>query len=227
MRDELRPGTGYVVYDEVTGSGIDQSMLGTMFGLFEQSEEELLITNAYIVPGKPGIEMLRELDDRGVDVRILTNSLASHDVPAVNSHYAPWRKRLLRSGVELFEFRSDPAIKSIIDAPAVDSKFSGLHTKAAVVDRKRVFIGSMNLDPRSAAINTEMGAVIDSVGLAEEVRRVMLRDMAGGNAWKVTLDENDRLEWTNSERTVRSQPSRGFLQRVMDLILKLSPRDQV
>ena len=222
----LRPGTGQLEYDEVIASGINQDMLETMFEFFEQAERELFITNAYIIPGPPGIEMLQRLSERGVDIRILTNSLASHDVPAVNSHYEPWRKPIIAAGVELYEQRADAAIQQSVDIPPVSGKFVGLHTKAAVIDRRHVFIGSMNLDPRSAMINTEMGAVIDSPALADDLRDLMLRDMGGENAWHVTLSDDGQLQWTNSEQTVRSQPSRGFLQNVMNVIFKVLPKKQ-
>ena len=223
---ELRPGTGYLVYDEVATGDIHQGMIGTMFAFFEQAQEELFITNAYIIPGEPGMDMLERLHERDVDVRILTNSLASHDVPAVNSHYEPWRARIIESGAELYELRADADIQSIVDVPPVAGKFVGLHTKAAVVDARHVFIGSMNLDPRSAVINTEMGAIIDSPGLAADVRNVMLRDMSGENAWRVTLADSSRLQWTNAEETVTSQPRRGFLQSVMNVVFKVVPREQ-
>jgi putative cardiolipin synthase len=226
VRLALRLGTGYLVYDEVSTSAVDQDMLETMFDFFEQAEQELLITNAYIIPGEPGIEMLQRLSNRDVDIRILTNSLASHDVPAVNSHYEPWRKRLITAGAELYELRADAAIQQIVDVPPATGKFVGLHTKAAVVDGRHVFIGSMNLDPRSAIINTEMGTIINSPALAEDLRNVMLRDMRGDNAWHVTLSVDDKLSWTNDEETVSSQPSRNFLQNVMNVIFKVMPREQ-
>lgn len=113
-----------------------------------------------------------------------------------------------------------------MDVPPASGKFVGLHTKAAVVDGRHVFIGSMNLDPRSAAINTEMGAIIDSQALAGDLRKVMLRDMQGDNAWHVTLSADDKLRWTNDQETVSSQPTRGFLQNVMNLLFKIVPREQ-
>ena len=226
LEPELRPGTGYLVYDEVQSSEIDQNMLGTMFSFFEQAQHELFITNAYIIPGEPGIDMLKRLSERGVDIRILTNSLASHDVPAVNSHYEPWRQQIIEAGAELFELRADAAVQSLVDVPPVTSKFVGLHTKAAVVDGRHVFIGSMNLDPRSAAINTEMGAIIDSPALGADLRDLMLRDMNGENAWQVTVTDEARLLWTNADETRTSQPKRGFLQGVMNTVFKIVPREQ-
>ena len=226
LEPQLHPGTGELIYDTVTAEGVTQSMVGQMFAIFNRAQEELLITNAYIIPGERGMAFLDALNDRGVDVRILTNSLASHDVPAVNSHYEPWRDDILRTGTKLFELRADAAIQSIVDVPPVSAKFVGLHTKASVSDGRLVFIGSMNLDPRSGAINTEMGAVIDSPGLGGEVRELMLRDMGPDNAWEVSLTDSDRLQWTNSDETVSRQPTRGFLQHVMNAIFKVVPREQ-
>ena len=111
LEPQLHPGTGNVIYDAVTAAGISQTMIGQMFAIFDQAERELLITNAYIIPGERGIEFLRVLNERGVDVRILTNSLASHDVPAVNSHYEPWRDDILDTGTKLYELRADAAIQ--------------------------------------------------------------------------------------------------------------------
>ncbi|NCF24699.1 MAG: hypothetical protein GWP60_09185 [Gammaproteobacteria bacterium] len=222
----LHPGTGDLIYDEVTAAGVSQSMVARMFAIFDRAQEELLITNAYIIPGERGIEFLRSLNVRGIDVRILTNSLASHDVPAVNSHYEPWRDDIVGTGTRLFELRADAAIQSIVDVPPVSAKFVGLHTKASVSDGRLVFIGSMNLDPRSGAINTEMGAVIESTGLGQELRNLMLRDMDPENAWEVSIGDDGRLRWQNSEETVSKQPTRGFMQHIMNAIFKVVPKEQ-
>ena len=163
----------------------------------------------------------------GVKFRLLTNSLASHDVPAVNSHYEPWRDDFIEAGVDLWEFRPDPAIQSsIIDVAPVQAGFSGLHSKCAVADRRYVFIGSMNLDPRSRAINTEMGAMVDSPELAEDLAQIIERNMTGANAWNVQMDENGKLFWENSEERVTIQPARDGMQRVMNQLMKLGPQEQ-
>jgi len=226
LEPQLHAGTGDLVYDEPSAEGVTQSMVARMFAIFDRAEEELLITNAYIIPGERGIEFLRTLNTRGVDVRILTNSLASHDVPAVNSHYEPWRGDIVGTGTKLYELRADAEIQSIVDVPPVAAKFVGLHTKASVSDGRLVFIGSMNLDPRSGAINTEMGAVINSPGLGGELRELMLRDMRPENAWQVTIGDNGKLQWQNSDETVTRQPTRGFMQHVMNLIFKVVPKEQ-
>jgi putative cardiolipin synthase len=196
-----------------------------MFSFLERAQTELLITNAYIIPGEPAIDLVQRLNDRGVKVRILTNSLASHDVPAVNSHYQDWRDDFINAGAELYELRADAAIQSIVDVPPVQGEFVGLHTKAVVMDRQHVFIGSMNFDPRSSNINTEAGAFVDSPGLAHNVAALMERDMAPENAWQVLLDEDGDPYWVNSDETVDSQPARDTGQRIMDVIFKAFPKE--
>ena len=190
------------------------------------AQTELMITNAYIIPGQKAIDFIQGLSDRGVRVRMLTNSLASHDVPAVNSHYEPWRDDFINAGVELYELRADAAIQSIVDIPPVKGEFVGLHTKAIVVDRNKVFIGSMNFDPRSFNINTEAGAFVESPGLARALAEVMERDMAPENAWQVLLNDKGKPYWVNSDETLDSQPARGGSQRVMNQIFKIFPKEQ-
>ncbi|MEJ0034519.1 MAG: phospholipase D-like domain-containing protein [Gammaproteobacteria bacterium] len=162
--------------------------------------------------------MYQELHSRGVKVTILTNSLASQDVPAVNSHYKGWRKPLLKTGLELYEVRPDAAIgPTLADTPPVHAAFMGLHVKAVVVDRKRVFVGSMNLDPRSEELNSEMGVVVDSEALAAQIAAIMEQDMQPRNAWHVTLNEHGRLRWTADGEPLTRQPARSAWQRAQDL----------
>lgn len=223
---ELHPGTSYLVFDSTTAEGVEQNVAGKMFGFMGLAEEELLITNAYIIPGPPGIKFIQGMTDNGVKVRILTNSLESHDVPAVNSHYKKWRDDFINAGAELYELRADAEIQEIVDVPPVQGGFVGLHTKAMVVDRKMVFIGSMNFDPRSININTEAGAFVNSPGLAEDLARVMERDMSPANAWQVFLDDKGKPYWVNSDKTVYKQPARNGNQRIMDKIFMMFPKDQ-
>jgi putative cardiolipin synthase len=188
------------------------------------AEKELLIINAYIIPYDKGIGILRELTDSGATVRILTNSLASHDVPAVNSHYKKRRRDILEAGAELYEMRHDAAIQAeVADTPPVSAKFMGLHSKAMVIDRRRSYIGSMNFDPQSAALNTEMGAVIDSPGPGEELARLIERDMKPGNSWQVQLTEGGKLQWVSSDAIVTRQPARNWWQRVEDVSFMMFP----
>jgi len=101
----------------------------------------------------------------------------------------------------------------------------GLHAKAMVVDRERVYIGSMNFDPRSANINTEMGVFIHSAGLANALARMIERDMALANSWRVDIAADGSVAWTNDRETVTRQPARNWWQRVEDIIFMAFPRD--
>ena len=194
--------------------------------LLGTTQRELLIVNAYIIPAERGIEALRRLKQRGVTMKILTNSLASHDVPAVNSHYKQWRKPILEAGAELYEIRHDAAIQQLVsDTLPTRAKFMGLHSKAMVVDRERVYIGSMNFDPRSAIYNTEMGVFIESRGLAEALARLIERDIQPANSWRVELDDDGDLRWVNDKESVTIQPARNWWQRVQDVIFRGVPKE--
>ena len=172
------------------------------------------------------LDVLKTLHERHVKVSILTNSLASHDVPAVNSHYKKWRKPIIETGAELFEIRHDAAIQPLVaDTPPTHAEFMGLHSKGMVVDRERVFIGSMNFDPRSSRINSEMGVVVESRDLADALAQNIERDLLPTNSWHVELDQSGKLRWTNDRESVTRQPARSWWQRVEDVIFMAFPRD--
>ena len=223
---ELHPGTSRVHTDSPDPGVLNHHMPDAFRALIGSARREVLITNAYIIPGEHAVERMRQQTERGIRIRILTNSLASHDVPAVNSHYKQWRKPLLEAGIDLYEMRSDAAVQALLaDTAPTRAEFVGLHVKAMVIDRERVFIGSMNLDPRSWDINSEMGVIVDSPDLAEALARAMERDMEPENAWRVTLDAGGQVQWSAGEKVLTSQPARTFWQRVQDVIFMAFPRD--
>ena len=136
-----------------------------------QVQSELIVVSPYLVPGPAGMKFFEGLRERNVSVRILTNSLASSDMPIVHSGYQAFRVPLLTTGVDLFEVRPVPG-QPVIRGGPLKSPSSGLfalHAKVFVFDRKRVFIGSMNLDQRSLYLNTEIGLIIDSPELARQI----------------------------------------------------------
>lgn len=223
----LRPGKSAVHTDSPSRAASTRNHMPEAFrALMRSARREVLITNAYIIPDAAFMDDLRELAARGVAVRILTNSLASHDVPAVNSHYERWRRAILQSGARLYELRADAAMRSeLVDVAPVRSEFAGLHTKAMVIDRERCFVGSMNLDPRSEIINSEMGVLIDSPPLAADLADRMARDMAPENSWQVTLAPDAALRWSSTAGERTSQPARHVLQRLENLLFKLFPAE--
>jgi len=133
--------------------------------------KELLIVSPYFVPGARGERLLLDLAARGVTVRVLTNSLLSTDVPAVHAGYRGYRVPLLEGGVQLYEVKPLPGKpqpkNGLLKSPS-SGEFS-LHAKAWVFDRTRTFIGSANFDRRSLHLNTEIGLVIDSPEIAQQV----------------------------------------------------------
>ena len=226
LQGTLHIGTSQVFSDLPIAGAIEQVMLEQIHSLMGTAQRELLIVNAYIIPAERGITALRTLKQRGVTMKILTNSLASHDVPAVNSHYKRWRKPILVAGAELYEMRHDAAIQPLVsDTPPTQAKFMGLHSKAMIVDRKRVYIGSMNFDPRSALYNTEMGVFVESRGLAEALARLIERDLQPVNSWQVELDHDGELRWVNDKESVSIQPARNWWQRVQDVFFKAVPKE--
>lgn len=226
LASRLRIGAARVVWDPPRDGGIEHRMAGHMYDFVGRAQRELLIVNAYVIPEQRTVDTLATLKARGVDIRLLTNSLASHDVPAVNSHYGPWRKRLREAMNGLHEMRHDAAIQGpVVDTPPRRAGFVGLHSKCMVADRQRVYVGSMNFDPRSAKTNSEMGVLIDSPALAEDLARLIERDLQPANSWRVEVDAAGRLSWTHDRTTVGRQPARNAWQRVLDLVFRLAPRE--
>ncbi|MBW2660208.1 MAG: phospholipase D family protein [Deltaproteobacteria bacterium] len=135
---------------------------------FENLDKEFLIFSPYFVPGKEGTKFLADLSKSGVRVRILTNSLASTDVGVVHAGYAKYRTTLLRAGVELYEMNKTLNRKERKEKKgASGSSKASLHAKSFVFDREQVFIGSLNLDPRSIVENTEIGIMVTSKEVAD------------------------------------------------------------
>jgi len=223
---EMHLGTSRLHTDSPDPGAVHHHMPDAIRGLLGTATSDVIIVNAYIIPGPHAIQRMRDQHANGIRIRMLTNSLASHDVPAVNSHYKQWREALLDAGVELYEARSDAAVRTnAVDTPPTEAEYMGLHMKAMVIDRERVFIGSMNLDPRSWEINSEMGIVVESPGLAEELAAIMERDMAPENAWRVALESDGAITWTAEEKVLDRQPARHFWQRVEDVFFTAFPAE--
>lgn len=150
---------------------------------FQNIKNELIIISPYFVPGDEGVEFFTELTDKGVHVRILTNSLSSNDVSIVHAGYSKYRKALLRSGVELYEMNKKLTRKQRKEKKAGSSTSIGgsskasLHAKAFIIDREKIFIGSLNLDPRSFYENTEIGLILNSPETANIMAEVIIEDI--------------------------------------------------
>jgi putative cardiolipin synthase len=214
--------------DELSEQGSASGVITALRDQMDTMNQELLIEAAYFVPLDRGVERLRQLTSRGVRVRVLTNSLASNDVAAAHAGYEKFREDLLKAGVELYELRPDS--DEIIRAWSVvagDSR-SLLHTKALVWDRDTLFIGSLNLDPRSTDINTELGLLVESEELAQQVADYMDQGASLNNAYRVQLDAKGDLVWTTrmvSGELVQldEEPQTGVLKRGAADFIKMLP----
>ena len=213
------------IYDENKSGSIDMSFHNKL----ETLQKELLIESAYFVSREGGVKAVEQLNNRGVRIRVLTNSLVSNDVLAAHAGYAKRRVELVKSGIELYELRPDAGghkrsgKQSVI---SVDSK-AALHTKAIVFDRESVFVGSFNLDPRSANINTEAGLYVESQELAEQVIAYLDEGVKPLNSYRVSLDEKGDLVWItqNAGKEVRyiKDPNSDLWQRLISGFIKMLP----
>jgi putative cardiolipin synthase len=232
-RDQLIWAHGQLVWDDpdaMREGSREGSMWERLFHKMDSLQDEIVIVSGYFVVQEPGLEKARELEERGVRVRILTNSLASNDVIVAHAGYAEHRKELIEHSVELYELRADAsAIKQRL--VAAESR-AGLHAKAIVFDRESVFIGSFNLDPRSAFINTEGGLYVESPELAGQLIAWMDEGMLPENSYRVLLDDDDDLVWVTEidGREVRydEEPGSTFGKRfITDLIMMLPVQGQL
>jgi len=193
--------------------------------VFDRAQQELIIVSPYFVPGKKLVEFFGQLVDRGVRVRILTNSLASTDVSAVHAGYMRYRSDLLKNGVELYEFKPvDGEEEQEKHRSWAGSSKASLHTKLFGVDRKVLFVGSFNVDPRSVLHNTEMGVLFESHDLAGQLGDGFdnrLIQKAYRVQFRQEADEGDaqstELEWVTeengSEVRYHKEPETSFFQR--------------
>jgi cardiolipin synthase C len=197
--------------------------------LMRRARREVVMTTPYFIPGERGVALMEEMRRRDVRVRVLTNSLAATDEPLVHTGYRRYRPQLLRMGVELHEL-SPVRVRRTSRVGMFDSTQGRLHAKTAVIDRERVFIGSMNFDPRSEKHNTEMGIFIDSPQLAREVLRLMDLDKFQAS-WRVVLGPDGRsLRWLaqddDGELVLDREPEADFWTRFwLNVLAPLAPEE--
>jgi putative cardiolipin synthase len=208
---------------EAGGEIADTSVTYNVFEAIRGAKSDLLLSSPYLVPGKVGMELLRELRSRNVHVVAMTNSLGSTDEPVVHIGYSMYREPMLELGVELYEI-SGSRVKKNRRANLFGSSLGRLHAKLAVVDKKTIFVGSMNLDPRSATINTELGAVINSPALAREMIRIIDLDRLQ-SAYRVRRKaDGSGLEWLSVEEdkevVLTEEPDSSAWQRFKAMLLK-------
>ncbi|MCK9533495.1 MAG: phospholipase D family protein [Pseudomonas sp.] len=186
------------------------------------------LISPYFVPTQAGVEAFAWLVRKGVEVKVLTNSLAATDVIPVHAGYAKRRKALLKSGVILYEMQRHPTQTKPLKRKKrfLGSSGSSLHAKTFSVDRQHVFVGSFNFDPRSANLNTELGFVIDSPRLAQRINQAFY-DEIPAHAYQVKLNQAGRIYWVEQGdkgvQTHTSEPNTSVWRRVSVRLISWLP----
>ena len=191
-------GTSGDTAGETTGETTGETIARDIVRIAKGARSELIVVSPYFVPGESGMAVTRELTARGVKVRVLTNSLAATDAALVHIGYSRYREPLLKLGVELYELRPTPD-KKRPQLGAFGSSKASLHAKILVVDRKTVFVGSFNVDPRSALENTEMGIRVESPRIAEQVIELLLSH-GDESRYRVQLAADGHLQWVTGKQ---------------------------
>jgi cardiolipin synthase C len=230
----LAPASATALYDKPAkiSAGSDNESPSQIFAshlrpLIESARREVILISPYFIPTEQGLGILGALARRGIRVRILTNSLASTDYwPLAYAGYARLRARLLAAGLELHEMRPEPVDAGRSQRPGTSSG-AYLHTKAIVVDREHVIVGSMNLDPRSRLLNTEVAVALESPALGARLASLFEKAVRPAHAFHVLLatwgQEQREFVWITEEdgKEVRydNEPLTGFWRRLLARLL--------
>jgi putative cardiolipin synthase len=196
------------------------AVLAVIRGALAGADRDTTIISPYFVPGDTAADSLADGARSGKRIRILTNSLAANDVAAVHGGYSQYRKKLLKGGVELFELK--PEHGTAAQSSFFGSSGASLHTKALTVDEDKLFVGSFNLDPRSALLNTEQGVLATDPGLTAQLRAIFEQQVSGTRAWRVTL-ANGKLRWSDGTSEYDDEPMASGWRRFQAWLAKVFP----
>ena len=201
-------------------------LVETMKKVVGMPVRQIDIVSPYFVPGPDATRIFRGWAQRGVKMRVLTNSLEATDVSAVHAGYAKKRRTLLHAGVTLYELRKRGVLAPGSGGGPFGSSAASLHAKTFAVDDSRVFVGSFNFDPRSRELNTEMGFVIDSPALARRIKEVFDQRIPL-NAYEVRLSDKGDLYWIEKRDGVterrNAEPGATFWQSAWVSLLSRLP----
>ncbi|WP_290001441.1 phospholipase D-like domain-containing protein [Faucicola atlantae] len=210
----------------------DQRIVRRLTEVVGVPQRRLSLVSSYFVPTRRGVATLTQLAQRGVDVRVLTNALSATDVPIVQAGYSKHRVPLLRGGVHLYELKPtadlNPTPKT--NSRRANHRFTqrardastSLHSKAFAVDERLVFIGSYNLDPRSANINTELGVVVYDAALARQFHQA-LDEINLTNSYRLLLNQHGQIVWQSlDDGTEHDTTHEPYRKPVVQELLKIA-----
>src|SRR5437867_1506217 len=222
--------------DRVTGMSKSYGLVpledvdSVRYNVLEQmrsAKSEVVMTTPYLIPGEKGLLVMQVATLRGVKFKVLTNSLAATDEPLVHIGYTRDRIEMLKLGVEVYEL-SPTRVTRNWKLGMFGTSHGRLHAKTAVIDRKTIFIGSMNFDPRSEKHNTEMGIIIQSPQLAKEVLRLMDLDKLQASYRVLLAEDGQTLNWLtfdeDGETILDKEPDVGFWKKLwLKILAPLAP----
>ncbi|WP_136796542.1 phospholipase D family protein [Desulfosediminicola ganghwensis] len=224
--ERLHVGEAYFLQDDpVKIDGRDYRLIDMISYFSDPTEKELIISSPYFIPVGDSLAVMERLESDGIQIKVFTNSLASTNHTLVNSHYKKYRRNILLTGAELFEFNHQPSneVIELASAQSVTPRFISLHAKVMISDRRKCFIGSLNFDPRALVINSENGLLIDSPSLTGELTDFLNEIMEEKNSWYVVVNDNNSIEWRSEQSTRTTQPSRSFFQTLSDFFGRFLP----
>ena len=194
-----------------------------ILGLLDAAQKEFVILSAYLIPSSEFEDALERARERGVEIRLLTNSIRSNNHLTAHSAYRNHVRELIEIGTTLHEVRIDARDRSVYMQTPVREKNLALHAKVMIVDGRQVFIGSANFDPRSLYINTEMGFLVDSPQLSRLVLDAVRRDFQLENSWGLRLRIDGEVQWVSDSEVLDSQPHASFMQSIEDWFFSKIP----
>jgi putative cardiolipin synthase len=244
LQNELMWGPAKLVFDTVPGAdgtpavpkNQEDQVLEQLHKVAAQAREEIIIESAYLILTEQTLAGAEKATDRGIRVLALTNSLAANNHTTAFVGYRKQRKKIIGAVSELYEYRPDAASQTELYEGLVPDQpvpHLGLHAKTSVYDRKFVFVGSFNLDPRSMNLNTETGVIVASAELGQAVANSILNDMAPGNSWLVRLNDKGKAEWVtvqDGKETVekKSEPLSSAARKIeADLAQPFTPGSEM
>lgn len=202
------------------------SVVDGLVQLLGYAKKDLLIVSPYFVPGETMRQAFKDAVQRGVRVRILTNSLSSNDAPIAHIGYARHRENLLRDGVELYELVSDESdLRAAFGLGSGQNSFREgrrvmLHSKVLVLDGQLLVVGSMNLDQRSKLQNTEIAVLVRSRKLSAQAADMIEKGLESA-AWHVVLKDGDLVWQAPQNSRLKDQTTEPDASLPLRLMLKI------
>ena len=223
----LLPGVAQLQQDDPhIVAGLPVQAASHAVGYLRRAREDVMSISAYLIRSETVLQIAGEQTQQGVRIRALTNSLASNNHIPAHTAYRHRRRQIVDVGVELHELRPDASGRTAFEAPGFTAEQVGLHAKLLVLDRRYSFVGTINADPRSMILNTEVSMLIDSPQVAERILEAFAADFLPQNSWRVRLNDDGSLRWHSANGVLEQQPAGGTLRRMADFFFGLLPIDE-